>query len=234
MASSKKLIPYGISDFEKIRLGNYYYVDKTEYIRRLEDYNYVLFLRPRRFGKSLLVNMLKAYYDVNYADKFEALFGSLAIGRKPTDRRNSYLMLSFNFSRVDSNPDKVQESFNDIALEQIEKFISRYDSILPKDTKSIVSGDGLDCSRALSRLNTIVGETNNKIYITIDEYDNFANTLMSVDQSSYNEILHADGLVRLFYNVLKEATTDNSAAIDRIFITGVSPCALATSQAALT
>lgn len=226
MASSKKLIPYGISDFEKIRLGNYYYVDKTEYIRRLEDYNYVLFLRPRRFGKSLLVNMLKAYYDVNYADKFEALFGSLAIGRKPTDRRNSYLMLSFNFSRVDSNPDKVQESFNDIAIEQIEKFISRYDSILPKDTKSIVSGDGLDCSRALSRLNTIVGETNNKIYITIDEYDNFANTLMSVDQSSYNEILHADGLVRLFYNVLKEATTDNSAAIDRIFITGVSPLCL--------
>ena len=223
MEGKRKLIPYGVSSFETVRSGNYYYVDKTAYIRSLEDYNYILFLRPRRFGKSLFVNMLKAYYDINYVDKFDSLFSDLAIGKDSTPLRSSYLVLSFNFSSVNSTPDKVQESFNTIALESIRYFISRYKDRLPEDTWEDVIGSGIDCSLALSRINAIAAQAGYKIYLTIDEYDNFANTLMSVDEDYYNKILHADGFIRLFYNVLKETTTDNNAAIDRIFITGVSP-----------
>ncbi len=226
MASSKKLIPYGISDFEKIRLENYYYVDKTEYIRSLEEYNYVLFLRPRRFGKSLLVNMLKAYYDVNYADKFEALFGNLAIGRKPTERRNSYLMLSFNFSGVDSRPELVQESFNCSVTAAIKRFLNSYRDRLGQDAFRRVIDETTNCAETLAALSAVVSEAGQKMYVTVDEYDNFANTLMTIDESVYQNVLHADGFIRYFYNVLKESTTDNNAAIDRIFITGVSPLCL--------
>ena len=226
MANNIKLIPYGISDFEAIRFGNYYYVDKTSYLRSLEECKYVLFLRPRRFGKSLFVNMLKTYYDISYADRFDALFGDLAIGKDPTPIHNKYLMLSFGFARVDGSPAKVEKSFNEVALEQIGFFVDRYEGLLPKETRDYVLEDGLDCSRALSRLNYIVGKAGHKIYLTIDEYDNFANTLMSVDEECYNRILHADGFVRLFYNAIKDATTENNTAVERIFITGVSPLCL--------
>lgn len=226
MANSKKLLPYGISSFEKVRLENYYYVDKTAYLRSLEEYNYILFLRPRRFGKSLFVNMLKAYYDVNYADKFDALFGDLAIGKEPTHLRNSYLMLSFGFSGVDSRPENVQESFNSSAISSIERFLSAYKDKLGPEARKKVIEQTPNCAQALKALSALVAEAGYKIYVTIDEYDNFANTLMTVDEASYEKLLHADGFVRFFYNVLKEATTDNQAAIDRIFITGVSPLCL--------
>ncbi len=226
MANTRKRIPYGLSDFETLRNDNCYYVDKTAYIRRLEEYNFALFLRPRRFGKSLFVNMLKAYYDVNFANKFDSLFGELAIGKEPTQLHNTYLMLSFNFSRVDSTPANVQESFNKVALESIDKFIFRNSGNIPSETYKLVIESGINCAEALALLSSLVNRAGNKIYVVIDEYDNFANTLMTIDETAYQKILHADGFVRLFYNVLKEATTDNSAAIDRIFITGVSPLCL--------
>ena len=226
MANTRKRIPYGLSDFETLRNDNCYYVDKTAYIRRLEEYNFALFLRPRRFGKSLFVNMLKAYYDVNFANKFDSLFGDLAIGKEPTQLHNTYLMLSFNFSIVDSAPANVQESFNKVALESIDKFIFRNSGNIPSETHKLVIESGINCAEALALLSSLVNRTSNKIYVVIDEYDNFANTLMTIDETAYQKILHADGFVRLFYNVLKEATTDNSAAIDRIFITGVSPLCL--------
>ena len=59
-----RLLPYGQSDFARIRRENKYYVDKTMFIPALEEFNFQTFLRPRRFGKSLMLNMLGAYYDV--------------------------------------------------------------------------------------------------------------------------------------------------------------------------
>ena len=226
MANKRKRLPYGVSDFESVRLENYYYVDKTGFIPSLEDYNYVLFLRPRRFGKSLFANMLKAYYDINYADKFDALFGELEIGKEPTPSHNTYLVLSFNFSGVDSKPENVQESFNRSALMSIEIFLSAYKEKLGEYAHEKVIEGTQNCAEALRALSIITSEAGYKMYIVIDEYDNFANTLMSVNEDSYHDILHADGFVRYFYNVLKEATTNNNAAIDRIFITGVSPLCL--------
>ena len=73
-------IPYAVADFAEMRERGFYYVDKTNYIPGLEDYNAPIFLRPRRFGKSLFLNMLGLYYDINKKDKFEESFGELYIG----------------------------------------------------------------------------------------------------------------------------------------------------------
>ena len=226
MANNRKLIPYGISNFEKVRLENYYYVDKTGYIPNLESYNYILFLRPRRFGKSLFLNMLEAYYSTRYADKFDSLFGDLEIGKHPTEIHSSYLTLRFSFASVNSNPDKVEESFNWIALKTIESFVNVNATNLPQDTYNRVINGCTSCHNALFSLANIISECGKKLYVMIDEYDNFANTLMTVDENKYSQIMHADGSIRLFYNLLKDASAGNGCAIDRIFITGVSPLCL--------
>lgn len=146
MEEKKKQLPYGVSDFVKVRCEEYYYVDKTIYLRKLEEFNYILFLRPRRFGKSLFVNMLKTYYDINRADRFEELFGDLEIGKNPTPSHNKYLMLSFNFSEVDSVASRVQESFNSAALDSIKAFIGNYSTLLGADAYRRVVDETSNCA----------------------------------------------------------------------------------------
>ena len=85
MAKAKPIL-YGVSDFVLMRTKGAYYIDRTAYIREMENTRYVMFLRPRRFGKSLLVSMLQCYYDVHYADRFDELFGGLWLGEHPTRR----------------------------------------------------------------------------------------------------------------------------------------------------
>jgi hypothetical protein len=90
--------PYGVRNFYKIITQDYFYVDRTDHIRPIEEYgDSLLFLRPRRFGKSLLLSTLENYYDVNKADEFERLFGHLAIGKNPTMRHNQYLIMRWDF-----------------------------------------------------------------------------------------------------------------------------------------
>ena len=104
-----KQIPYGLTDFARIQKDNYYYVDKTMFIERIEMQPAYLFLiRPRRFGKSLTLAMLEAYYDVVYANDFDELFGHLYIGQHPTPKHNCYLIMRFNFSEVSSNVNEVE------------------------------------------------------------------------------------------------------------------------------
>jgi len=93
--------PYGISDFKKVNIQGYYYCDRTDKIPLLEKSDFQLFIRPRRFGKSLVLSMLENYYDVAKKDEFESIFGNLKIGKNPTDLRNSYFILKFDFSCVD-------------------------------------------------------------------------------------------------------------------------------------
>ncbi len=93
--------PYGIARFDKIRQQGYFYQDRTDRIRTVEDMgDQLLLLRPHRFGKSLWLSTLENYYALDRADQFDALFGDLAIGRNPTDRRNQYFILRWNFSEV--------------------------------------------------------------------------------------------------------------------------------------
>ena len=66
--------------------------DQEEERLVLEQTAYAVFLRPRRFGKSLLVSLLRAYYDVQFADRFEEFFSGTDIGADPTDERGKYLV----------------------------------------------------------------------------------------------------------------------------------------------
>ena len=97
----RKRLPYGMMNFADIRQDNYYYVDKTRFIPMIEEADrFFFFIRPRRFGKSLTLNMLQHYYDVRTRDKFEALFGDLYIGQHPTPSRNSWTRIAALLSRT--------------------------------------------------------------------------------------------------------------------------------------
>ena len=126
--SNKKirLIPYGMSDFARIRRENRYYVDKTMFIPMLEEFKFQTFLRPRRYGKSLMLNMLAAYYDIAYKQRFDELFGGLYIGKNPTEERNQYLIMQFDFSKVDPDYTKTQKSFNELVLDTLIQFANKY------------------------------------------------------------------------------------------------------------
>jgi hypothetical protein len=107
-------LPYGIADFHKLRTKHFFYVDKTRYIEKLERLGseYLFFIRPRRFGKSLFLSMLENYYDRNKKDDFARLFGDLYIGKNPTERRNQYFILRLNFSGLNTSSSvKLEDSF---------------------------------------------------------------------------------------------------------------------------
>ena len=130
----EKKIPYGISDFDRIRRQNYYYVDKTGFIGNIEDSPPYLFLiRPRRFGKSLFLSLMECYYDIKRKDDFEEIFSGTYIYDNPIEERNKYLILKFNFSAVRSNITEVEESFNNMIRLDALAFIEKYKDLI-KDT----------------------------------------------------------------------------------------------------
>lgn len=223
--SSIRLLPYGQSDFAKIRKENKYYVDKTMFIPALEEYSFQMFLRPRRFGKSLMLNMLGAYYDVAMKDDFDMLFGDLYIGKNPTENRNKYLILKFNFSKVDPDKKNVNASFNNLVLATLTSFAEKYVRLLPEKTVEIIRAQS-NSNDAFTALTDAVKLAGLEIYAIIDEYDNFANTMLADSESHYKNLTHGDGFFRLFFNNLKAATTDNEAPVARIMISGVTPLTL--------
>ena len=124
-----KKLPYGISNYENLIENGYYYVDKTQYLERLENLpeKYIMFLRPRKFGKTLFTSTLEYYYDINLKDKFEKLFGNTYIGKNPTNLKNSYYILKFNFSGIDtSNEEATINGFKNTTIESIKAFIGKY------------------------------------------------------------------------------------------------------------
>lgn len=225
--SNKKirLIPYGMSDFARIRRENRYYVDKTMFIPMLEEFKFQTFLRPRRYGKSLMLNMLAAYYDIAYKQRFDELFGGLYIGKNPTEERNQYLIMQFDFSKVDPDYTKTQKSFNELVLDTLIQFANKYKNLLPEGTVENIS-DQKESNDAFTKLTRIVQLAGLQIYVLIDEYDNFANTLLADSETNYKDLTHGDGFFRLFFNNLKAATNKNDAAVSRIMISGVTPLTL--------
>lgn len=195
------------------------------FIPTLEEFNYQMFLRPRRFGKSLMLNMLGAYYDVAMKDDFETLFGDLYIGKNPTPEHNKYLILRFDFSKVDPAPEKVNESFNDLVLLTMNKFAQKYKNMLPADTTEKIATQK-DSNTAYSLLLDTVQLAGQYVYVIIDEYDNFANTMLADSEKNYTDLTHGGGFFRLFFNNLKATTTDNNAPVARIMISGVTPLTL--------
>ena len=221
-----KAIPYGISDFREIRMGNFYYVDKTSFISEIEKSAVTfLFLRPKRFGKSLLLSMLQCYYDIAEKENFDTLFGGLAIHDNPTPRRNSFLVLRMDFSKLSGSSDTFSEVFTNQCRIFMESFCTRYRDILPEGTAEKVSSISTP-GQMLDKLCDIVDNAGYGIYLFIDEYDNYTNSLLSGssnDVSFYTDLTHKDGLLRSFFTMIKACT---NSAIRRMFITGVSPVSM--------
>ena len=214
--------PYGISDFRSIILENYFYCDRTDKIPYLEQSKYQLFIRPRRFGKSLLLSMLDNYYDVGSKDKFEQIFKHLAIGKEPTPLRNCYFILRFDFSCVDptGSADDLRRSFYNHINESIIKFQRRYEKFDFPEI-NIYESDAL---RSVQSLIGAVSKAEYPIYLLIDEYDNFANEVMMrvrTEADRYAAMVYEEGPLKTLFKVLKSTTS--SSVIDRMFITGVSP-----------
>jgi len=214
----KKRLPYGLSDYERIKTEEYYYIDKTHHIPTLEEApDFLFFLRPRRFGKSLLINMLIAYYDVSYKEKFQALFGDTYIYRHPTQRKHSYYVMKFDFSAVDIT--RYNESFRVNLLITIKNFLEQY-----RLDVEFSSDNPID---RLRELFDHCSKHNLPLYIFIDEYDNFVNKLLVSDINNYKDVVTTkEALYKQFFTMLKVGTSSNNSAIRKMFFTGVSPLAL--------
>lgn len=219
-----KKIPYGIADFKLIQDEDYYYVDKTMFIPMLEEAGRYLFLiRPRRFGKSLLLSVLESYYDVAWKDEFDNLFKDTFIRAYPTREKNAYLILKFNFSQVNPAHKKVEASFHGHLNNGLFFFGKRYRDLLGDDYFEMTARIREPYER-LELLLQYVGAAGLKLLILIDEYDNFANTILSTSgPGSYHELTHGTGFFRYFFNLLKGGASGTGAGIGRLFITGVSP-----------
>ena len=222
VSSDRKLLPYGMMNFEDIRLDNYYYVDKTSFIPLIEQSDrFFFFIRPRRFGKSLTLNMLQHYYDVRTKDKFDSLFGDLYIGKHPTKDRNSYLVIKLNFSGITGELHNYRKSLDEHCRIVFDYFCDVYADYLPEGIKEkMAEKDG--AVSQFEYLFTECARVNQKIYLFIDEYDHFTNTILSdVDSlNRYTDETHKGGYLRAFFNKIKSGT---DSSIKRCFITGVSP-----------
>ena len=222
VSSERKLLPYGMMNFADIRLDNYYYVDKTSFIPVIEQSDrFFFFIRPRRFGKSLTLNMLQHYYDVRTRDKFDALFGDLYIGKHPTRDRNSYLVLYLNFSGISGELHNYRQGLDAHCNTSFDYFCDIYAEYLPKGIKEVLN----EKAGAVEQLDYLYHQcelAGQQIYLFIDEYDHFTNAILSDAESihRYTEETHKEGYLRAFFNRVKAG---NYSSIKRCFITGVSP-----------
>ena len=214
-------MPYGISNYEKIVNDGYYYVDKTMYIEKLENLpeTNIMFLRPRKFGKTLFTSVLENYYDKNKKDSFEKLYGNTYIGKNTTKLKNSYCILRFNFSGIDTSTEEATiRGFKKEVASSIEVFINRYnlEFHVNKEDEAENILDNLFKSFYIQKLQ-------DKIYVIIDEYDHFANELLGFNPEQFRGLVSKNGKVRKWYEILKKGT---ETVVDRIFITGVAPITL--------
>ena len=218
--------PYGIADFAAIIGEGYFYVDRTDRIPLVEAAGkQLLFLRPRRFGKSLWLSTLENYYDLARADDFARLFGGLKIGQNPTPLRHRYFVMRWDFSAVDPGGDlnALRRSlFNHVNV-RIKDAIARYGAWL--DGRVEVNPD--DGLASLQSLLSAVSRTPHKLYLLVDEYDNFANEVMISplrDAGRYEELVEGEGIIKTLFKVIKSGAS--GGGIDRVFLTGVSPVVL--------
>lgn len=216
--------PYGNSDFQKIILENYLYIDRTDRIPLIEEAgDSLLFLRPRRFGKSLLVSMLENYYDIAKADDFERLFGHLAIGKNPTPLHNQYMVMKWDFSfvRTYGSVDDIDKALHQYINQRLRDLMMRYAHLLtgtpPQQSENAMV--------SLLDLLTVVRQSGHKLYLLIDEYDNFANEVLmsgtSTNPERYETLVTGEGIFKSFFKAVKGGMA--GLGLDRSFITGVSP-----------
>ena len=178
-----------------------------------------MFLRPRKFGKTLFTSVIENYYDKNKTDKFDKLYGNTYIGKNPTKNKNSYCILRFNFSGIDTETEvSTIRGFKNEVASSIEVFIHRYNLDFYVNNED-------DAENILNNLFKAfyVQKSQDKIYVIIDEYDHFANELLGFYPERFKTLVSKNGKVRKWYEILKKGT---ETVVDRIFITGVAPITL--------
>ena len=214
-------LPTGISNYEELVRDNCIYVDKTMYIEKLENLSdkRIMFLRPRKFGKTLFTSTLENYYDIAKIEQFDYLFKNTYIGSNPTVNKNSYHILRFNFSGISTeNAEATIQGFKEKVVLGIKRFINDYGiqfNINLEQTAESMLGSIFQAFR--------IQKNDQKIYVIIDEYDHFANELLGFHTEEFKQIVSRNGKVRKWYEILKEGT---ETVVERIFITGVAPITL--------
>ena len=210
-------IPYGVSDFKRLRNEGYYFVDKSAYIRTLELCgSFLFFVRPRRFGKSLFLSMLRCYYDIAEKENFDALFGDLDIAREPTENRNRYQVLTLDFSQVNKGEgNTLAARFENYIGKRLDEFIKVYGGSYGDEFVR-----DFQTETPANKFNMLVGRAQTKglhLYLMLDEYDNFTNAMLRAEGNvDYRSITHGQGFYREWFKSFK-------GNFDRIFMTGVSP-----------
>ena len=215
-----KQLPYGVSDFESVIRDNLYYVDKTMYIPMLEEQpRNLMFIRPRRFGKSLLLSMLKTYYDKAKKDQFEEIFGSLWIGKHPTPLMGRYQVMHLDFSQIGGTIDELEKRFDEYLCYRLDDFVNKYANDYP-DYFIKAFFECKTYTGKLIQITTTANELRIPMYLIIDEYDNFTNVVLSEKgEEVYHKMTHAEGFYRDVFKKFK-------GTFERIFFTGVSPVTL--------
>ena len=215
-------IPYGEASFPRIRRKGWLYVDKTRFVRPLEDEPYAFFIRPRRFGKSCWLSLLEGYYGRHWAGEFETLFGGTDIARTPTAERHRYVVVRFNFSAFDDTLETLEERFGYYCHIRLQGALERNADLFPEETtRRILSASAIDGK--LNALFEYAGDHGIPLCVLIDEYDNFANTVLAHrGREAYESFTHGGGFYRNFFATLK-AGAGESGGLERLFITGVSP-----------
>ena len=220
MSADYKHVPYGIADFEQVRKENLYLVDKTMFFEKMERAGHFLFLvRPRRFGKSLFLDMLKSYYDINQKDNFQELFKGLYVADHPTKEQGQFQVLHLDFSAVGSDLDNLYENFNRYLTQRCILFAQKYAAYYPDGFVEELQSQG----NGMAMLNWIHGvshELRLNLYLIVDEYDNFTNNVLNVKgQRAYHELTHGTGFYRDIFKLFKPM-------FHRIIMLGVSPITL--------
>lgn len=212
-----KRLPYGVPNFTWIRQQNRYFADKTMFIPKMEEAgDFLYIIRPRRFGKSVFLTMLEAYYDIEKKDSFHEIFKDTWIESRPTDKQGKYQVLYFDFSRAASGKDGLEQNFNAYCETKLNGFAEKY----AKYYKPNFLTDYANAKDAAAKLNLIEDRANAlgiQLFLIIDEYDNFTNNVLSEEgEEVYHALTHAKGFYRDFFKLFK-------GMFHRIMMMGVSP-----------
>ena len=219
-------LPIGVSGWGILRKYKSLYVDKTPFVKVLEESSlkYVTFLRPRKFGKSLFMSMLHHYYGVEHQAKFDYHFSGTYIGENPTSFASSYFVLQLGFSGIMTDSEKM--TFDGF-LHKVKSGSTHFFRTNPtyfseKDVQEITKIK--TPHEVLTYIFNRIADLPYNLYILIDEYDHFAHQILAFHPNRFMDMVGKEGFVRKFYETIKEAAMDN--VVEKVFITGISPVTL--------
>ena len=212
-----KRLPYGIADFTWIQNQNRFLTDKTMFIPKMEEAGDFLYLiRPRRFGKSVFLTMIQAYYDIEKKDSFHTTFKDTWIEKQPTEKQGKYQVLFFDFSKAAAGKDGLEKNFNAYCETVLNGFAEKYAKYYqPSFLEEFKAAK--DAAQKLNLINVWANAKSIQLYLIIDEYDNFTNNVLSNEgEAVYHALTHAQGFYRDFFKLFK-------GMFHRILMMGVSP-----------